>query len=337
MIEFRFEKSILGEENYAAFENLPTDLYPANSFRFKLGNDPVSIHLEGCYLLYKNNEAVGRFAFYKNPDLMFESKLAACIGSYECIEDAETADQLLGYAKQIAIDNGYTQIIGPMEGSTWENYRFSNHNKKPNFFMEPYHHDYYNKQFEAAGFGPISQYLSNLVLQMSYDAERLNKHEKRYKSQGAIFRSINMDNLDEDIAKIAEFSIKAFSNNFLYTPSTTEIFSEKFMKISSMFDPRMILIVEDDQGIIQGFCFSIKDFYDPSGKTLVVKSIARLHDSPYKGIGAFLGGKTTQIAAEAGYERLIHAFFLEDNASRKISESNSGDAFKAYTLYGVQL
>lgn len=337
MNDYRFIKTLPEDDNFGEFKRLPKSLYPENSFRFKLGNDPVANHLEGCYLMYKNDVAVGRFAFYKNPNLKYESKLAACIGSYECEDDDKSARELLNYAKHLAKENNYTQIIGPMEGSTWENYRFSNHNDHPNFFMEPYHHVYYNQHFVDAGFSSISSYLSNLDLKMTYDEERLNKHEERFKSQGAVFRTIDMDNLEEDITKIAEFSISAFSNNFLYSPATVEDFSKKFMKISSLFDPRMILLVENAEGVIQGLCFSIKDYFDPTGKTLVVKSIARLNDSPFKGVGAFLGGKTTQAAAEAGYKRLIHAFFLEDNASRRISESNSGDDFKSYALYGIQL
>ncbi|MBD79215.1 MAG: hypothetical protein CL840_09870 [Crocinitomicaceae bacterium] len=338
---YKILKTKPGQEHFDLFYNLPKKLYPQNSQRFILGHDPVKTHLEGCYVLLDSDKAIGRFAFYENENLMIDGQFAACIGSYECVNDPNASHALLDNAKRMAQLKGYDFLIGPMEGSTWNNHRFSMDNDQPNFFMEPYHHAYYNQHFIDFGFSPISQYFSNLDEELNVEEERLKKFEQMYLNQGAVFRNLNLNDLENELYKIATFSLKAFSANFLFTPITTSEFVSKYLKIKSLIDPELVWIVEDKLGEIQAFIFSIPDHYDsikPS-KTLIIKSMARKRTSPFKGIGSYLAGKTVQIAKEQGYEKVIHAFMINDNASRLISEKYAkGSGYhKNYPLYGLKL
>lgn len=337
MSMYNIIKTLPGKQYFDLFENLPTGLYNKESFRFKSGHDPVHTHLEGCYVLLKNKEPLGRFAFYENPELKYKNKPAACIGSYECIADKHLSEELLLYAIKLAATKGYKWLIGPMEGSTWNSYRFSNHNRQPNFFMEPYHHNYYNEHFINAGFETIAEYFSNIDQTLDYDKEKLDQFEQYYLSKGAVFRNLNMDDLENDLRKIALFSIEAFSNNFLYTPITTDNFVSKYKKLRQLFDPHLVWIVEDTEGEMQALIFSIKDHFDVSNETLIIKSMARKISSSYRGIGRYLAEKIIQIAKESGYKKVIHALMIKDNASLRISEKYTRQDYKSYTLYGAKL
>jgi len=66
MSELTIIRTFPGSENYNLFEDLPKQIYEENSPRFILGNDPVNVFLEGCYVLLNKGGAVGRFAFYEN-------------------------------------------------------------------------------------------------------------------------------------------------------------------------------------------------------------------------------------------------------------------------------
>ena len=88
---------------------------------------------------------------------------------------------------------------------------------------------------------------------------------------------------------------------------------------------------------MQALIFSIKDHFDVSNETLIIKSMARKISSSYRGIGSYLAGKTIQIAKESGYKKVIHALMIKDNASLRISEKYTRQAYKSYTLYGVKL
>lgn len=337
MNTYQLIKTLSEKADFELFNTLPKLLYEKDSQRFTLGHNPSEEHLEGCYVLLRNNEPVGRFALYCNPHLEYNNKMACCLGSYECVNNSEIAKKLIDHAIERAKQLNYKYLIGPMEGSTWNSYRFSVHNEQPNFFMEPYHHVYYNQQFEASGFSPIAHYVSNLDATLEYDLDRLEKLEKHYLERGAIMRNLNMGNLETDLFNIARFSNDAFANNFLYTPIDEDEFVRKYLKLKPLFNPDLVWIVEDTSCEMQALSFSIKDYNDPEGKTLIIKSLARLSGSTFGGIGGYLASKTNLIAKTQGFEKIIHALMIDDNASVRISEKHAGEAFKTYALYGLAL
>jgi len=337
MSNYKIIKALPNTTDFPLFADLPNQIYSPDSQRFLLGNDPVERHLEGCYVLLENGKAIGRFSFYENPNLQYQGKAAACIGSYECIDNQEASELLLQHTFKLAKDKGYTWLIGPMEGSTWENYRFSLHNKRPNFFLEPYHHAYYNQQFQAVGLQSIARYISNLDEQLEFDEVRLNDFEQYLKTKGAVILNINLENIEEELNKIGQFSIEAFSKNFLYTPITPEAFTTKYAKVQSFLQRELIWIVEDENIEIQAISFAIKDYCDPKGETVIIKSLARKQESSFRGLGAFLAGKTYQTVQSLGYKKVIHAMMIQENISVNISENYSGNIYKEYVLYGKKV
>ncbi len=341
MSQFDLIKTNFGAPDYGLFAELPKVLYPENSSRFLMGHDPVEPFLEGLYVLLKNGNPCGRFAFYENPKLNYKGTPAACIGSYECANDSTISSALLDYAKNITTQKGYKYLIGPMEGSTWNNHRFSSNNDHPNFFMEPYHHKYYNKHFEDAGFSVISDYFSNLDQELNVDIDQLNKFEKIYLEKGASFRNLNTNDLESEFQKLAEFSLEAFSENFLFTPVSVSDFVTKYKAIAAYIDPKLVWIVENKSGEIEAFIFSVPDHFEATKppSTLIIKSMARKKESSFRGIGSYLAGKTIQLAKDLGYTKVVHAFMIKDNASRAISDkyATDGGFYKNYALYGIAL
>lgn len=338
MREFEIITTRPGNDNFHLFDALPKQIYPENSPRFVLGNDPVpSEYLVNCYVLVEDTKAIARCALYLKPGLEVNGKKACTIGSFESIDDADAVTFLLATVSKEAKSRGFEFVVGPMEGSTWNNYRFSDHNRHTNFFMEPYHHDYYGNLWESCGLEPIARYISNLDTHLTFDDDRISKWEERYKENGAIFRSIDLENLETDLLKLAQFNNEAFKENFLFTPIAPSDFVKKYAQLKQYFDPELIWIVEDQAGEIQAISFSIPDYLDTSGKTLIIKSLARKKDTPFRGIGSYLAGKTYQIAAKRNFERVIHALMIHDNNSVSISNNYEGDTYKSYTLYGKEL
>lgn len=326
-----------GDENHPLFTDLVDQLYEKGSQRDRLGNDPNETYLEGCYTLIKNGKALGRFAYYENPDLSYQDQKTACIGSFECINDLEVCEALIAHAKQLALVGGNEQLIGPMEGSTWNNYRFSVHNEHPNFFMEPYHQDYYGGLFEACGFETIASYYSNIDANLTFDAAQISAYEKHFLDTGARLRKIDLSDLENELHKIARFSNEAFKHNFLFTPIDENDFVRKYIRLKDYFNPELIWIVEDEFGEIHAISFSIEDYTKSAGNTVIIKSLARKKDSPFRGIGEYLGTKTVQIATEAGYDGIIHALMIKNKDSIRLSENHAGTDYKSYSLYGMKL
>ncbi|NJM17112.1 MAG: hypothetical protein HC896_18560 [Bacteroidales bacterium] len=337
MQRYNIIKTFPGEERFQQFESLPVKLYRKNSASLHYWFSPVAAHLEGCYFLEHGNKVVGRFAFYQNPHLSYEKQSAACLGSYECINNTNVSNVLLKQAMHLAKDKGHTWLVGPMEGSTWNNYRFTNHNQYRNFFLEPCHHSYYNLQFIKAGFVPLANYFSKLDENLAYDEEKLNKFEQHFINQGAIFRNLNMDDLHNELKKIASCSLAGFSNNLFFTPIAIDDFIDKYKSLAKYIDPGLVYIVDNANKEIQAFMFAIKDYTDSQGKTIIIKSLAKIPGTSFKGIGSYLTGKIVQTAKKRGYKKIIHAFMVKDNHSVSISNKYGGKEFKSHTLYGIKL
>ncbi len=337
MEEFQLIKTMPGESKFEVFAELPRALYPQESQRFTLGHDPVTTHLEGCYVLLNANEPVGRFALYANPHLIYQGAPAACIGSYECVDDGPVGDELINRAIDLVNNKGYRWLIGPMEGSTWNTYRFSLHNTHRNFFLEPYHHTYYNDQFVNAGFKEIASYYSHLDTHLNYDIQEQHELEQGYLKNGAVFRNLDLTDLRNELVKLAQLSLEAFCHNFLFTPIEVEEFVSKYEKVGPLLDPDLIWLVEDQDHELHALIFGVQDFQGPAGETVITKSLARKRSSPFHGMGTYLIGKLNETARKKGYKKGIHAMMIKDNASRRISEHFEAHEFKSYALYGRAL
>lgn len=334
---YRVEKSMPGDPNHKDFEQFPKAIYEANSPRFVLGHDPNTHYLEGCYLMYAEDKPVGRFALYDNPYIKHEGLKTILLGSYECSNDINVSVSLLAFAKAIAKQLGGEQIIGPMEGSTWNTYRFSTDTIRPNFFMEPYHHSYYNDHFTNFGFKPIANYLSNLGQTDSFDTDFLQSFEAKYSSEGYVIRNINLNDFKNEITEIGKLSITGFSDNFLYSPITIEQFVEKYERIKPYVNPQLIWLIEDINKELQAFVFGINDFNDASNNTLIFKSLVRSPRTKLKGAGNYLSSKLIKTGYNLGYTQIIHALMIDDNASVGISKGHSGKSYKSYSLYRLKL
>lgn len=336
-MSYELIKTPYKSRNYDLFESLVQKLYPENSPRHTLGFDPTETYLLDCYVLKKDHVAVGRFAIYNNPHLFYQGNSAASIGSYECVNDEEIALELLTQAKRLAKNEGFEYLIGPMEGSTWNNYRFTDDISEDVFFMEPYHQPYYPEQFMQFGFQKIASYFSNIAVDISYNSDSLDQLELTFQEAGMQLRTIDLENLSDELEKIAEFCNAAFEDNFLFTPIPKKEFVEKYLRFKSYFDPEFIFISEDAAGKMNGLFFPIKDYCDETGKRFVLKTMARLKEAPFRSMVEYLGQKTIKKAIEKGFTTSIHAFILTDNISVEMSKRFSGTSYKSHTLYGIEL
>ena len=320
------------------FTKLLQRLYPADSPRHRNGFDPVAQHLHGCYILKHEQQVVGRFALYDNPDLQLEGKPAAALGSYECTDDPEVARHLLEAAKTLARQLGKRHLIGPMEGSTWQAHRFSRHHRHEPFFSEPYHNLYYHRQFLANDFQELMRYRSALDVSPRFDEVRFARLQRHFTNRGIELRPLKKEALNTELEAIGTLSIRAFRDNFLYTPISVGQFMEKYRPLVARLDANLIWLARDrstDETV--GFIFALPDLYDPTGRTLLIKTVARAEGFRLRGLGTYLTDLIYKIAPERGYDRIVHAFMRDDNDSIRISERLNGSDYKSYALYNCKL
>ena len=280
-------------------------------------------HLEGCYVGYHNGEPFGKFALYDNPELHYQGSPVACLGSYECIDDPGLGKSLLNHAEEMARARGSEQMIGPMEGSTWNSYRLVEDWQQPAFFSEPVHQGYYLQQFQDHGFMPIARFHSQLGT-IPKPSATLEALKTRFEPYELTVRHADLDRWEEELAPIATFTIEQFSKNFLYTPLSTAEFIGKYLPLKPLLDPELILIAEDQQGKIRGLCFLLRDHLAKDTPQVIIKTLARDRDARYKGLGDVLTAHQYAVAWQKGYQKVLHAFMKDNNASLRLSHEYAG-------------
>lgn len=326
-----------GQADFHLFTDLPRNIYAPDSIRFKVPDHISTDFLKGCYLLKDGENVVARASIYDNVLLQYEGGHAFSVGNYECADRMEYAEALLAFIDGIVKNRGGGYLIGPMNGSTWESYRFLADHDNPLFFTEPYHHLYYNAQFKRAGFEPIAHYYSNIDRGMELDNPEILVRERELQARGVTIRPIDLSDFEAEIGRVYDFNLLAFKTNFLYTPISKEAFLQKYVQTKAYVNPELTLLAEDAEGKLVGYFFCIPDFYNKESKCLIVKTLARHPDAEWRGLGHVIGNVVYRKATALGYTSAIHSFIYEQGTSRKLSTNFSGTHYRNYVLYGKHI
>lgn len=326
-----------GEWNFHLFENLPQQLYPADSLRLKQ-TDSITDHefLHKCFVVVQDDLPRARIALYNNPHLLYKGMKTACIGCYESVDVEDTYLPLISHVVTQAGNIGTQFIIGPMNGSTWNNYRFSMNQDNP-FLSEPAHFSYYNDHFQRAGFHSVARYFSSFTRNLEVDQPDILRREQELESAGVAFRNIDLEKFEAELKKIHEFNTLAFKTNFLYTPITSDTFIKKYKEIKKIIDPEFVILAEDKAKNLIGYFFCFQDFLNRSEKSLVIKTIARHPDKKWRGLGHVIANRIYKRAVKTGFTSIIHAFLYDEGTSTTISKNFSGEIYKRYQLYGKRI
>jgi len=324
-----------GDTNFHLFEDLPKEIYPIDCpwTETRINED----YLKSCYVLLANKKPKARLAVYQNPELSYQKKPIVCIGNYECVNNINYAETLLTEIEKDVKSLGAKMIIGPMNGSTWDDYRFSTNRYENHFILEPYHHLYYNDQFKKSGFLAIQKYFSSIDRKLQMDTPPILKREQELLDQGMSIREIDLLNFNNELKQLYPFIKNAFKQNFLYSNITWDYFKNKYGKIHQLIDPKFVLLAEDLDKNIIGVFFCIIDLFNTKEKSLVIKTIARDPQKKWKGLGSVLGNQVYRNAKVHGVKSIIHAFMKEEGMSVQLSKTYSGKISKHYSLYGKEI
>lgn len=338
MSDYTLLTTFPGESDFGLFTAVTAECYAPDRLRLQQTDaSPNKMYLLTCLVLLRNDRAVARCAIFRNPHIRYNNQETALIGHYECENTPETAHFLLKEAFDYIRQQGCSYVIGPMNGSTWESYRFSDHHDQPFFLTENDHQLYYNDQFKNEGFEPIAGYTSSFNRDIPTDTPQLLERDRYFTEAGVRIRSIDPKQLEQELEKLYPLVTGAFANNFLYSPITCEQFCTGYLRAKSIINPDYVLIAENSSGEAIAFIFAFTNAYCTTEKQLVVKTIARHPDKQWAGIGHVIVNRTLRKAKENGHTALIHAFMIREGSSTTISGSFNGEVYKSYTLYGKQL
>ena len=240
---------------------------------------------------------------------------------------------------------GIETIIGPLNGTTWNTYRYvTDRGNHPPFLMEPFNEEYYVELFEKIDFKPLTYYISTIMenmnpVQRGHLSKKIEKLKKFDYYKDITVKSAENEDLITLLNKIYDLTIEAFKNNFLYSELDREIFLKMYMSYEDKIVKKFfkMLYLKDE---LIGYVFGIPDYaelqYKEKVETMILKTIAISPKYNGKGMGYILIDELVKEAECSGYKNVIYALMHEKNISKNIGLL-LGNELRKYALFIKEL
>jgi len=241
--------------------------------------------------------------------------------------------ELLDLAAAELKRKGCNVVIGPIDGSTWKRYRLITDTCGESIFsLEPFNPLGWNNHFQMAGFSTVKTYGSSINKDLSSKDPDMKAIKSRLSKNGVKLRSLDTDNLANDLEGIHQVTMDAMQSNFLFSPLDKGAFFKEQMKLTALADPELVVLAERE-GKIVGYLFSYPDRANIEiAQRLIMKTIARGQDEKLKGLGRYLFQEVHSRAYEKGFREAIHALYATGNTASEIC-SFYGEQIRSYALY----
>lgn len=266
--------------------------------------------------------------FYENLPADHSLYRVGIIGDFSCESqtDLSSSKQVLDRLCEELYAMGATRIIGPMDGSTWQNYRLTTYRgEEAPFYLEAYTPSYYVNHWTQAGFSQDESYSSYKAAVDSWQDKRVDKLVSRFSH--LTFRSIEVN----DLGAIFDLSLNSFQRNPYYIPIEKEVYLSKYKQILEKLMPNISLVVYDKEDLV-GYLFALIDPYEPSGKRAILKTVAINEERKYAGLGLYMLSKLIDDLKQREISTLIHALMYDGNPVQNIIKDSS-ILFRKYALY----
>ena len=322
--EYVMENNISQEESQKIMIERPSEIVIFNDENNNIGG---SIHL-----------------WHNRPD--YNGRKTSYIGNVNIHEKyRKNEEQLFNKIFEELKKEGIETIIGPLNGTTWNTYRYVTEkgNGRP-FLLEPWNEDYSVSLFEKLGFKPLAGYISTVMEGMNSNGRKnLDKKIEKLKKfdyyKDTRVESAENKDLLKVLNKVYDLTVEAFKNNFLYSELEREIFLKMYMsyedKIVKKFFKMLYL-----KGELIGYVFGIPDYAELGYKgkidTIILKTIAVSPEYNGKGMGYILINSLIEEAEKEGYENVIYALMHESNVSKNIGLL-LGNILRRYNLFIKEL
>lgn len=278
---------------------------------------------------------VGRCSLWWTKTADYMQYRAGIIG-HLVFRDMRVANLLLQHACDKLSENRCELAVGPMDGTTWENYRLiTERGVEPPFFLEPDNSPELPEYFALNGFRPIANYISTATTDLDFVDPRYEIIRKRLHSSGVTIRTINYADYIDELVNIYRITSISFKNNLMYAPISEQDFIRLYSPLKSHVKPDLVFIAERDSEPV-GFLFAIDDLNQAQrGKnidTIIIKSLGILPHRDFSGLGRVLVSYCHMRARKLGYKKVIHALMRDPGYSSNLSQIYA-KIIRRYALY----
>ena len=292
------------------------------------------------WLLLDGGELAARCSLWWRATPSYGTHRVGLIGHYGA-RDARTAARLLRHACVELRRHGCTLAIGPMDGNTYQRYRFvTERGSEPPFFLEPDNPDDWSAHFEDSGFAPLARYCSVLQERIEAPDDQLLRIARRQEAAGITIRPLALARFEADVRALYSVVSASFARNLLHTPVTEDAFVGQQSALRPYVVPELVLLAERE-GAPVGMLFALPNWLeaqrDGHARTVILKTVAVRPEHTGRGLVAALLARAMEAARDLGYTRAIHALMHEGNRSLRLSALYGSAIMRRYALYARSL
>ncbi len=257
------------EDNYINdFINLPKKLYTkkdnmedSNTISdILLEKHPLSKYfILNKFLIYKNNEVVGRFIITEYPD----DKKTCYIGFFECIDDKKVAKYLFENAYKFAKEKKYKKLIGPVDASFWIKYRLKINKFERPYTGEPYNLPYYYKLFTDNNYKVCDHYTSQLYEKVdeTYSNVKFTEHYDEFIKLGYRIEKPSIKEYDKCIGEVYDLVTNLYSDFPIFKDVGREDFLKLYKSYEKIINMDMVRMAYYKEKAV-GFYISIPNYHN---------------------------------------------------------------------------
>lgn len=270
-----------------------------------------------------------RVAAIVNPRLVDEDgKPIGLLGFYESLDDEAASTAVLHAAAEWLRERGATIVRGPINYSTWNDYRLTTEATEPGWFAgEPYHPSYYPRLWAAAGFAVATRYGSYWLGDLAAVCARFAPKIARARASGVELRALRAG----DLPSLYQLAIAGFRGAYMYSPIEPDEFAAIY-SADRAADVAGTSFVAVDEGRPLGFVYTyVADL--PRGRAGVVKTIVVAPEARDRGVYHGLLATALQAFLDQGVTRALGALMHAEGEPALMGWCRPENLFKQYVLY----
>ncbi len=272
------------------------------------------------YFTLDNGLVNARGVLYRS-ELMQDGNFIFFIGHFEAKTLTIGIDFLEQFKTMFQSQYKDAILMGPMNGSTWNNYRLASGNVEYLFQNDIVNPVFYSAVFEKVGFRIQSIYYTQMQTSFDIDLEIPEGYKIAYKLK---------EEWVELLPEICEITMEAFALAPLFTRIEFSEFNEKYLRMLAVLDTALMPLVYNELNDLVGYGVAYLSALDNS---MTAKTIARKRSMRYAGVGRILSNEMMQLAKQYAVDKLYHAFMHQQNHSKVLSQKYGAQNVKQYLLY----
>jgi len=232
--------------------------------QFDPARNPMLDHCEyQLFLLLADDEVIGRIAaFIDNLAVDFWEERIGLFGYYECVQDREASQALLGAAAEWLRERGMASMRGPWTFVSQEWGLVVEGFSPAPCIMAPHNPPYYGDHLESFGLKKAKDLLCYYIsgIEGYQIPDRIMKLTDRIAERYSVtVRPVDMSRYDQEVETFLALSNSSIIDNWGYSPVTEAEADAMARDLKQVIQPKGVVFAEDAAGRPIGFAIALPD------------------------------------------------------------------------------